>query len=39
MMIDVSEIISMAVECGCFKYGSNGQPVICQKCAAAASRG
>lgn len=38
-MIDISEIIAMAVECGCFKYGLYGQPVICQKCADAAKQG
>lgn len=37
-MSDISEIISMATECGCLKYGLNSQIIICKKCASAASR-
>lgn len=35
--MDVSQIVSMAKDCGCFKIGRNGDLVVCEKCAKAAS--
>jgi len=31
--IDLSEIIAMALDCGCFKRGPSGEVIICKKCA------
>ncbi len=33
--MDITEIVTMAKECGCFKIGVNGELIICVKCAKA----
>lgn len=35
--MDITEVVTMARECGCYKVGFNGELIICRECSKVAA--